>query len=180
MMIPMWSEINNQHASSYRQILCEPQRIGYMCTHAHDSVTLWTVACQAPLCMGFPRQQYWSGLPIPSPGGSSPLSDQTCVSCISCMGRQILYHWATWEALGYRVECIWRGWPANDLKWKISSRQHKLTWMNVARNQQEWKLMPGSSQNVLDKTRILHLASSFFTLPTRGRKINLYDTYERK
>ena len=25
--------------------------------------TLWTVACQAPLYMGFPRQEYWSGLP---------------------------------------------------------------------------------------------------------------------
>ena len=30
--------------------------------------TLWTVACQAPLSMGFPRQEYWSGLPFPSPG----------------------------------------------------------------------------------------------------------------
>ena len=26
----------------------------------------WTVACQAPLSMGFPRQEYWSGLPFPS------------------------------------------------------------------------------------------------------------------
>ena len=26
------------------------------------------VACQAPLSMGFPRQEYWSGLPFPSPG----------------------------------------------------------------------------------------------------------------
>ena len=30
--------------------------------------TLWTVACQAPLSMGFPRQEYWIGLPCPSPG----------------------------------------------------------------------------------------------------------------
>ena len=29
-------------------------------------VTLWTVAHQAPLPMGFPRQEYWSGLPFPS------------------------------------------------------------------------------------------------------------------
>ena len=28
----------------------------------------WTVACQAPLSMGFFRQEYWSGLPFPSPG----------------------------------------------------------------------------------------------------------------
>ena len=30
--------------------------------------TLWTVASQAPLSMGFPRQEYWIGLPFPSPG----------------------------------------------------------------------------------------------------------------
>ena len=30
--------------------------------------TLWTVAHQAPLSMGFSRQEYWSGLPFPSPG----------------------------------------------------------------------------------------------------------------
>ena len=36
-----------------------------------DSWTLatpLTVACQAPLSMGFSRQEYWSGLPFPSPG----------------------------------------------------------------------------------------------------------------
>ena len=32
-----------------------------------DSVTPWTLALQAPLSMGFPRQEYWSGLPFPSP-----------------------------------------------------------------------------------------------------------------
>ena len=31
-------------------------------------VTPWTVARQAPLSMGFSRQEYWSGLPFPSPG----------------------------------------------------------------------------------------------------------------
>ena len=31
-------------------------------------VTLWTTACQAPLSMGFSRQEYWSGLPCPPPG----------------------------------------------------------------------------------------------------------------
>ena len=31
-------------------------------------VTLWTVAHHASLSMGFPRQEYWNGLPFPSPG----------------------------------------------------------------------------------------------------------------
>ena len=29
--------------------------------------TPWSVACQAPLSIGFPRQEYWSGLTFPSP-----------------------------------------------------------------------------------------------------------------
>ena len=33
--------------------------------------TPWMVAPQAPLSMGFPRQEYWSGLPFPSPGDLS-------------------------------------------------------------------------------------------------------------
>ena len=30
--------------------------------------TPWTVMLQAPLSIGFPRQEYWSGLPFPPPG----------------------------------------------------------------------------------------------------------------
>ena len=30
-------------------------------------VNSWAVACQAPLSMGFPRQEYWSKLPLPPP-----------------------------------------------------------------------------------------------------------------
>ena len=36
--------------------------------HVQLFTTLWTVAHQAPLSMGFSRQEYWSGLPFPSPG----------------------------------------------------------------------------------------------------------------
>ena len=32
------------------------------------SATPWPVACQAPQSMGFPRQEYWSGWTVPSPG----------------------------------------------------------------------------------------------------------------
>ena len=37
-------------------------------SHALLFVIPWTVASQAPLPMGFSRQEYWSGLPFPSPG----------------------------------------------------------------------------------------------------------------
>ena len=56
-----------------------------------DSVTHWTIACQAPLSMGFSRQEYWSGLPFPSPGdlpdpGFKPASSLSVLHC-----RQFLY-----------------------------------------------------------------------------------------
>ena len=37
-------------------------------SHVRLFATPWTVAPQAPLSMGFSRQEYWSGLPFPSPG----------------------------------------------------------------------------------------------------------------
>ena len=40
-------------------------------SHVRLFVTPWTVAHQAPLSMGFSRQEYWSGLPFPSPGDLS-------------------------------------------------------------------------------------------------------------
>ena len=40
----------------------------YSLSHVRLFATPWTVARRAPLSMGFPRQEYWSGLPFPSPG----------------------------------------------------------------------------------------------------------------
>ena len=40
----------------------------------------WTVACLAPLSIGFYRQEYWSGLPFPPPGDlSDPRIEPTCL-----------------------------------------------------------------------------------------------------
>ena len=41
-----------------------------------------SLGLQAPLSMGFSRQEYWSELTFPFPGGSFWLKDQTSVSCI--------------------------------------------------------------------------------------------------
>ena len=59
---------------------------------------LRTVACQAPLSMGLSWQEYWRRITISSTRGCSQFRDWTCLSCVYCIGRQILYHWATWEA----------------------------------------------------------------------------------
>ena len=51
----------------------------YVCCHVQLFATPWTIACQATLYTGFSRQEYWSGLPFPSPGylpdpGTEPTS----------------------------------------------------------------------------------------------------------
>ena len=57
-------------------------------------VTPWTVACQAPLSIGFPREEYWSGLPFPSPGdlpdpGIEPRSPAPLVDSLSTSYEEI-------------------------------------------------------------------------------------------
>jgi len=55
--------------------------------HVWLFVTPWTVAHQAPLSTGFPRQDYWSGLPFPPPGDlPDPGIEPSLLHC-----RQILY-----------------------------------------------------------------------------------------
>ena len=50
-------------------------------SHVQLSADTWTVAHQAPLSLGFPREECWSGFLVPSPGELSLPKDQTCVSC---------------------------------------------------------------------------------------------------
>ena len=64
-----------------------------------DSATLWIVAHQAPLSMGFSKQEYWSGLPSPSLGdlpdpGINPTSLMSPV-----LAGQFFTTGITWEAL---------------------------------------------------------------------------------
>ena len=76
---------------------------GCMCVLSRFScvrlfATLWTVACQVPLSIGFSRQEYWSGLPCPPPGDLP----NPGVSYVSCIGRlrfmgslRVGHDWAT-------------------------------------------------------------------------------------
>ena len=80
-------------SNSYGMCLC-------VLSHVRLFVTPWTAAHQAPLSMGCPRQEYWSGLLFQ---GIFLTQDWTQVSCVSCFGRQILYHfityWTFWSQL---------------------------------------------------------------------------------
>ena len=63
-----------------------------------------SVAHQAPLSMGFPRQECWSGLPLPSPGGlpNAVLKPESLVS--PALAGEFLTTSATWEDHIYSVQ----------------------------------------------------------------------------
>ena len=78
--------------------------IKHTCMFSHSImpqffVTPWTIACQAPLSIEFFQARILEWVAISYSRGSSRPRDQTHVSCVSCTGREILYHWTTWEAL---------------------------------------------------------------------------------
>ena len=83
-----------------------------VCVHEFSRVQLltpWTTACQAPLSMGFSRQEYWNGLPFPPPGDLSQPSDPTRISCVSCVaGRYFTAEPST--------ALLWGGHPVQLLK----------------------------------------------------------------
>ena len=74
--------------------------------------TPWTVAHQAPLSMGFSRQEYWSGVPLPSPS-EDPRGGQRCQS--EAVAR------SCWEG---ELEMK----QNNKKNWKQNKRRAKETW----------------------------------------------------
>ena len=67
-------------------------------SHVRLFATLWTVTRQAPLSMGFSRQDYWSGLPFP-PSGDIPDPGIEPISYITCIGRQVFFFFLTTSAI---------------------------------------------------------------------------------
>ena len=77
--------------------MCVLHRLGRV-----DSATLCTVACQAPLSVGFSRQEYWRGLPFPTPGVDSGRDGQ----------RGLL----RWHTMNYMYGCE---------SWTVKKAEHR-------------------------------------------------------
>ena len=60
--------------------------------------TPWTVACQAPLSMGFSKQEYWSGLPLPSPGDLPDSGTEPTPLKSPALADRLFSTSATWES----------------------------------------------------------------------------------
>ena len=63
------------------------------------SATLWITACQAPLSMGFFRQEYWSGLPCPSPVDLSNSGIEQASLASSALAGRFFTTSTIWEGL---------------------------------------------------------------------------------
>ena len=64
--------------------------------------TLWTVACQTPLSMGFSREEYWSGLPCPTLGDLPSPGIESASPVALTLARGFFTTGATWE-MGCRL-----------------------------------------------------------------------------
>ena len=64
-------------------------------------VTPCTVACQFPLSMGFPRQEYWSGLLFPSPGDLSDPGIEPVSPASPVLAGGFFTTSTTWDAHEY-------------------------------------------------------------------------------
>ena len=89
----MWQEQGSKtwslHFFSWKALWARP--VSQWLNHVWRFVTLWIVALQVPLSIGFlGKKLEW--VAISSSRGSSWPRDQPCISCVSCIGRQILYH----------------------------------------------------------------------------------------
>ena len=95
-------------------------------------VTLWTVARQAPLFMGFFRQEYWSWLPCPSQKDLPNPGIESMSLAVFCIDRQVLYHY-----------CHQGGPPHGDIaneRWVTfhQSNQEDHTWASNMRTKIWW------------------------------------------
>ena len=62
-----------------------------MLSHVWLSATMWIAAHQSPLSMEFSRQEDWSGLSFPFSREASWPKHPSHISCVSCIGREILF-----------------------------------------------------------------------------------------
>ena len=68
------------------------------CSCVQLFATIWTVARQAPLLVGFSRQEYWSGLPCPPPGDRPDPGIEPMSLMSSALADRFFTTSTTWEA----------------------------------------------------------------------------------
>ena len=107
--------------------------------------TLWTIARQAPLSLGFSRQEYWSGFMPFCRGPPNPGMELS--SSVPCTGRQVLHHWCR---LGSHTQWCWIfilpvARPQSVLAWKWSAGS--TSFYSLMDRCPSWYLVMGSPEH---------------------------------
>ena len=80
-----WSNCHTSSTASPPKVIIQPQATLFSRSVMSNSLRPLTIAHQALLSMGFPRQEYWSELPFPSPTSHLGLHNLSCVLLCSSL-----------------------------------------------------------------------------------------------
>ena len=132
-----WEDPLEENTATYPSILAwripiQESLAGYSpweCRVRHDWATTWLfyyLDCSPPGSSVHGIIPEW--VAISSSRGSSWPRDWTCASCVSCMGRRILYHWATWEVT-FKISYT----PIKNIKFKKKCQETSLVvqWLGL-------------------------------------------------
>ena len=132
---PIWWAVTPE-AGSWACGVCSHNRVSHLCvcvyvcvrlSMSNSFVTPSTVACQAPPSMGFSRQEYWRGLPLPSPGDLPNPGIEPTSPVSPALASVFFTTRATWWAAVH-----WVTQSQTRLKW-LSSSSSRATWEVLGR-----------------------------------------------
>ena len=127
--------VNKSRASFWRKNMLKFGHVGLVAKSCPTLATPWTVACQALLSMGLCRQEYWSGLPFPSPGdlpdpgikpGSPALQADSLPTKLWIKDFFLMLHWVSREPSSHFYNFIFR-FTLTDLIFYYPSK----TWLTL-------------------------------------------------
>ena len=136
-------------------------------------MTPWTVTCQAPLSMGFSRQEYWSGLPFPSPGDlpNSGIEPRSSILQVDSLPTELHC------TCPFPIQLIWETYQVNiqnvsvsPLPWYSSVQFSSVSQSCPTLCNPMDRSLPGSSILGISQARILEWVAISFTrdLPDPG------------
>ena len=111
-------------------------------------VTLWTTAHQAPLSMRFSRQEYWSGLPFPSPVIKCEVSEVKWLSRVWLFATPWTVAYQAPLSMGFSRQEYWSGspFPSPGIWLSLALK----TWL-------PWYLRPGKNSPATQETQVQSL-----------------------
>ena len=104
------------------------RRVSHPLSHIWLFAIPWTITCQAPLSMGSSRQEYWSGLPFPSP--ILTLGTITKCTCPSVLGGVVLITLQLGDVEAVASRCVLSPWKLHFVVTWYQAGGQRLWWQS--------------------------------------------------